>query len=111
MGRRGMSRQADSPIADAGASRRLANQLAILDLYKELLRNWDIAIRARELPEFRHYIELRDRLALMHPVRRWLSWRLRRELKERRARAKGALLDGALGLAEERERGLAKPDR
>ena len=50
-----------------------ANELA--------LDNIGIKVKIPWIPE---YVELRDRLAMMNPVRRWLSFRLRRQLKELR---------------------------
>ena len=49
---------------------------------ERILDNIGIRVKVPWIPE---YVELRDRLEMMHPIRRWLSWRLRRRFRRLKA--------------------------
>ena len=53
----------------------------ILKMNGLILGNLGIRVKIPWIPE---YVELRNKLELMNPVRRWLSFRLRRRLDELR---------------------------
>lgn len=65
-----------------------------------MLDSIGIKISVSEIPEYVEYARLRDRLELMHPIRRWLSFRLRRELEDARFMATGALLAATLAIGD-----------
>jgi hypothetical protein len=53
---------------------------------KAVYDNAGITVRLLDLPSYRQYAKLRDELAYMSWFRRWLSWRLRKQLDRYRNR-------------------------
>ena len=60
-----------------------------------------IRIKVTTIPEYVAYARLRDELAMMHPIRRWLSFRKRRKLQRLRAEANTALIMRAIQEGEQ----------
>lgn len=79
----------------------------IMDAYKHfwetILRYWGLTIRVSDLPQYVLYAALRDELAAMHPIRRWLSWHKQRELQALRIQAEAAILNAVIEAEENRE--------
>lgn len=89
----------NAPVENVDASQRF---------WEMVLRSWGImTICVADLPQHLLYAELRDELATMHPIRRWLSFRKRRELQALRIQVEAAILNEVLKKQEERERDLA----
>ena len=63
---------------------------------KYIFDNIGIRIKMAEIPGYVAYAKLRDELALMHPVRRWLSFRKRHELDEARLMVQAGILDAVI---------------
>ena len=61
---------------------------------------WAIQIKLSELPDFTAHAEVRDRLAMMHPIRRWLSFRLRREGRRLQLAAQQAIINAVIEQGE-----------
>lgn len=65
-------------------------------MWVEALRNVGLVVKVSEIPQYVEYAALRDRLAAMHPARRWLSFRLRKEFRRQQLLAQQALVAAVL---------------
>ena len=65
-----------------------------------LIDNMGLVLHVSGLTDYRRYAELRDRLELMHPVRRALSFRQRRERERLHIQAMAAILNEVLEKAD-----------
>ena len=68
----------------------------IRDWGTSALDNVGIVITMSKIPEYVIYAALRDELELMHPIRRWLSFRKRRKAQRLKLRAQVALINKVL---------------
>ena len=69
-------------------------------LAETILDNIGITLRMDEIPEYVAYAKLRDDLGMIHPIRRWLSFRKRKELERLGHRANSAILHAVLQAGE-----------
>lgn len=88
------------PIAETAAEIAAAFSMS----FEEAMGNFAEAIAKQtpppfltiHVPRWPDMEELRDRLAAMSPLRRWLSWRMRRRLQRRECERRQALLNAVL---------------
>jgi len=74
----------------------IRHRAALKNCHTALLDNTGLTIRVSKLPDYVAYAGMRDRLGRMHPIRRWLSFRLRRQLWQLQLGAQSAILNEVL---------------